>query len=451
VGQECNPSLQEFVDFLKARQERTGEYLIGSNPEEMKTLEIGILQGLLGNPNMGCNALLYSAIRLMQQAAQTLDLSMKITCFSDTHSSELQLYPMVRNTPFVSAIPYMTLRQILADLVKSRGVKRRNMRATFDTCDIFFEIAGGDSFSDIYGMDRLNDANRVHRNIRRLKKPLVFLPQTIGPFSTSEAKKIAQDSLSHARYVFARDPLSYNVASETVAPSRIMQTIDMACFMEYEPTKELDPGNLRVGVNPSGLLWHGGYTGDNQFGLRDDYKLTIRTVIQRLGEMQLHPVLVAHVLNGPGFQVEDDYRVCLQLKSEFPFCSIAPYFYTPIEAKSFISSLDLLVGSRMHACIAAYTAGVPVFPLAYSRKFSGLFRGSFDWPHGANLTEEMSHVVLEKIMNFLSLIPDLKATMHFRLQHVLEYREPLIAALRQLMQEALASSKYPDSIKHELQ
>ena len=32
----------------------------------------------------------------------------------------------------------------------------------------------------------------------------------------------------------------------------------------------------------------------------------------------------------------------------------------------------------MHACIAAFSSGVPVLPLAYSRKFGGLF-GTLDY------------------------------------------------------------------------
>jgi colanic acid/amylovoran biosynthesis protein len=35
----------------------------------------------------------------------------------------------------------------------------------------------------------------------------------------------------------------------------------------------------------------------------------------------------------------------------------------------------------MHACIAAFSSGVPVAPVAYSRKFSGLFGGVLGYPH----------------------------------------------------------------------
>jgi polysaccharide pyruvyl transferase WcaK-like protein len=55
-----------------------------------------------------------------------------------------------------------------------------------------------------------------------------------------------------------------------------------------------------------------------------------------------------------------------------------PDFAGPCEAKAYISSVDYLVAGRMHACIAAYSSGTPVMPVAYSRKFSGLF-GTLDY------------------------------------------------------------------------
>ena len=50
-----------------------------------------------------------------------------------------------------------------------------------------------------------------------------------------------------------------------------------------------------------------------------------------------------------------------------------PDFAGPSQAKSYISGLDFVVSGRMHACIAAVSSGTPVAPIAYSRKFSGVF------------------------------------------------------------------------------
>ncbi len=52
---------------------------------------------------------------------------------------------------------------------------------------------------------------------------------------------------------------------------------------------------------------------------------------------------------------------------------VAPRFLDPISAKSFIFGTDVLIGSRMHAAIAALSAGVPAMPLGYSDKFVSIF------------------------------------------------------------------------------
>ncbi|WP_145198855.1 polysaccharide pyruvyl transferase family protein [Sphingobium sp. B2] len=70
---------------------------------------------------------------------------------------------------------------------------------------------------------------------------------------------------------------------------------------------------------------------------------------------------------------DDDGRLADRLIQEFPAAIRVPEFAGPSEAKSYISGLDFLVAGRMHACIGAYSAGVPVVPVAYSRKFGGLF------------------------------------------------------------------------------
>lgn len=82
--------------------------------------------------------------------------------------------------------------------------------------------------------------------------------------------------------------------------------------------------------------------------------------------------LVSHVITDR-YAIEDDYRASLSVKSKFPECVLAPKFSSPVEAKSYISNLDFFTGARMHATIAAFSSGVPVVPVAYSRKFSGLY------------------------------------------------------------------------------
>ena len=65
-----------------------------------------------------------------------------------------------------------------------------------------------------------------------------------------------------------------------------------------------------------------------------------------------------------------------------------------MEAKSYISRMDVLIGSRMHATIASFTSGVPTIPVAYSRKFAGFF-GNLDYPVLVDLAEMGTQPAIE--------------------------------------------------------
>ena len=52
-----------------------------------------------------------------------------------------------------------------------------------------------------------------------------------------------------------------------------------------------------------------------------------------------------------------------------------------LEIKGIIGLCDFFIGSRMHACIAALSQGIPTVGVAYSKKFGGVFEsvGVADW------------------------------------------------------------------------
>ena len=66
------------------------------------------------------------------------------------------------------------------------------------------------------------------------------------------------------------------------------------------------------------------------------------------------------------YYADNDKLAVDALHEIFPNTIVAPYFATPMEAKSYISGMDLFIGARMHATIAAISAGVPVIPFSYS-------------------------------------------------------------------------------------
>jgi polysaccharide pyruvyl transferase WcaK-like protein len=56
------------------------------------------------------------------------------------------------------------------------------------------------------------------------------------------------------------------------------------------------------------------------------------------------------------------------------------------------------MGARMHACIAAFSASVPVVPMAYSRKFAGLF-GSLGYDETVDCTSQSAAEILTHIFD----------------------------------------------------
>ena len=137
------------------------------------------------------------------------------------------------------------------------------------------------------------------------------------------------------------------------------------------------PGT-RVGINVSGLLFSGGYSGANEFGLTVDYRAFTEKLIEALLAKGVTVELVAHV--NTHVPRDDDGAACDELKARYPDVVRVPGFSSPSEAKSYISGLDFLVAARMHASIAAWSSGVPVVPVSYSRKFEGLYGAlSYKW------------------------------------------------------------------------
>jgi polysaccharide pyruvyl transferase WcaK-like protein len=247
--------------------------------------------------------------------------------------------------------------------------------------DCVLDIGAGDSFADIYGLKRFLFLwlSKELAYLRGL--PLVFSPQTIGPFTKQPYLGLARRVMNKAAAVVARDPASLEAARKIAPRARLLQAVDVAFLLPFERMDHGAPGKIHVGVNVSGLLFNGGYTSANEFGLDVDYAAMTRKL---LAALTARPDVVVHLIchvNTDAIPADDDRAVADLLKTEFPGVVRAPNFNSPTEAKSYIAGLDFLTAARMHACIAAFSAGVPVVPVAYSRKFSGLFQGVLQYPY----------------------------------------------------------------------
>lgn len=406
----------------------------------MRNIRVGIFFGTILHQNMGCNALNYSFIQLCEEIGKQKDWHFQYILYWDIPASfnndnlprELSGYDI----SFMK-IPESYLRLWLKGILKDKMHDYNQFYQSIKSCDFFVDTCGGDSFSDIYGSYTLKYIGKNHALANKFKKPIILLPQTIGPFHTKEGEKRGDWMMRNATHVFVRDSISHKVAQRHISCEKITETIDMAFYMDFTAMSKNVNGTT-IGVSPSALLWNGGYTGSNQFGLKSDYRKTICRIIEHLQEEECRVVLLAHVLYGTASQPrEDDYWLCKKLQYQYPKCELAPFFYTPMEAKGFISSLDGLMSSRMHCCIGAYSSGVPVFTLGYSRKFNGLFEETLKYPYGADLREDDMEETLKHLDKYLADLNYIKAGMPNRLQRIKVEKEMFIQRLTTVFQACI--------------
>lgn len=330
----------------------------------MKTLRIGLLWHATAAGNLGVGALSVGNMALARAAAARAGVTPHFTVIG----------------PYEPGKPYITGNDVELRTITGRYMASpTGYRADLRELDILLDIGAGDSFADIYPDKRFAYIVATKAFAIAAGKPLVLSPQTIGPFTRQPHTSIAAWICRRAAVVFARDPLSMQVLQGFAPSADARQAIDVAFALPYDKPVRTPAGPIRVGINVSGLLLSGGYAGGNEYGLAFDYPALTRALVAAFAAMpgvEVH--LVPHV-NAPAMPNDDDGIACDRLHAEFPQSHRVPNFASPSAAKSFIAGLDFLVAARMHATIAAYSAGVPVVPISYSRKFEGLYKG-LDYP-----------------------------------------------------------------------
>ena len=391
-------------------------------------MKFGLLWHSFSSGNLGVGALSISNMLLIDQAARNCGITPEFLIIGSSGPCD---YP-----PSTERFKYEFIEFNEKTLLKNS----HQLYKAISSCDAVFDIGEGDSFSDIYGAKRLIKLLVSKGMALGGRVPLILSPQTIGPFKADWATRTSAWAMKKSTMVFARDHQSFDVLKQLNTPNRD-EVIDVAFALPFErKTEHRDPSKLAVGLSVSALLHHGGYEGSaNQFGLRADYKaLTdrlIRTLLERGHEVHLVP----HVIP-TGFPAEDDYTVSEELQQQYPELKLAPRFKGPIEAKSYISGMDFFVGARMHATIGAFSAGVPVVPLAYSRKFAGLYQ-SLDYHRVVDLKTEGTDSALELVLSHLENREQLKMEVAASSAIIRRKLDAYSAALEQI----LASLQQPQA------
>ena len=329
---------------------------------------IGLMGAVTNNDNLGCVALTISLLRMLEEISDSNNATFEYFIFEDVYNEE-----KMREVARILSVPFSRLHSVpnyYVELTSAKAIARslyhtsRNKRSidAIRSCDCVIDLTQGDSFSDIYGQRRFFLWSKYKELVLKYHVPLILGPQTYGPFMDRKVKETAKSIIEQAALVVARDTESAEFISE-FADKEVVVGTDLAFHLPYNWSRHT--GDLiKVGINPSGLL-SANKTEETKLNsdLKTDYDAFLDRIFSYLldsGNYEVH--VIPHVGDETQAFKGRDSRLIVHSK-----------FKNPVEAKNCISSMDVFIGSRMHATIAAISSGVATIPVAYSKKFSGLF------------------------------------------------------------------------------
>ena len=135
---------------------------------------------------------------------------------------------------FLRVLPAHTRAKVIGSNPALRGIQE---------AQIVGSIAGGDSFSDIYGIPRFFYISLPQLLVLIIGKPLVQLPQTYGPFKGRVVRTIARQILKHSALVYSRETNGFHhverLGLKTNSPKWGF-CYDLGCVLEPAPPTDFD-------------------------------------------------------------------------------------------------------------------------------------------------------------------------------------------------------------------
>lgn len=293
----------------------------------------------------------------------------------------------VTHQNFGGAHPHLPIGR-MRSLLRERVTGRRGMMKWLSGFDLVVDTRSGDSFADIYGLRRLRIMSAVAEFATEAGVPVVLGPQTIGPFDTRTGRALGRFSMKRSAVTMARDSVSADYARQLGSSIDVLTTDVVFALPVPKVERSRD-----VILNISGLLWNPSPHVD-----ASAYRQVVATLYKELIAQGREVTLLAHVLDSAN--ADNDVPAIRQFASMVTPTADVVIPCDLEDARATIASANLVVGSRMHACLNALSVGTPSIPLAYSRKFEPLL-GDLGWNHIVDLRGQADPVasVLEMIGN----------------------------------------------------
>ena len=241
-------------------------------------------------------------------------------------------------------------------------------RKQIEAADIVFSVGG-----DMYTFEArfplwiyLSDKYAQSKN-----KKTFLIGGTVSEFTNKDHKEILVKHFEGFEQILVRDTASFERLNTSFKAKNVVLTSDSALWLVPQQNSYVDGvfdgfknDVVKVGINISPLL--------ERLGDTDKVKSVIRRLI--LSRPQFEFILIPHVF----VEGNDDLEYLKVFKNSLghqcPNLTLIDATLSSRELKYAISKLDIFLGARTHATIAAFSSGVPVVCIAYSDKAFGIAR-----------------------------------------------------------------------------
>ena len=244
-------------------------------------------------------------------------------------------------------------RLIPNELQRILGIVPRNK------VDVVIDISGY-AFGDHWGPDISRICGRRFRFLHDRGKPIIMLPQMMGPFENEKVRRETKKLLACTDHVYLRDESSLSAVNEIIDdPAKVSLAPDITIFSSGEMVEPRPPFACLI---PNERMLDQGV---KKWGSR--YLQLLTQAGQRLLALDRDVVLLSHAPGGGDLAIAQQLAERLDSQRVEVVTNV-----TPKRAKGIISKADLVVGSRFHALVAALSSGVPAIAIGWTHKYSHL-------------------------------------------------------------------------------
>lgn len=229
----------------------------------------------------------------------------------------------------------------------------------------FVDIAGF-AYTDEWGTRPTQDLALLAAYYKGKGVPVILLPQAFGPFHRKETRAAFRQAIADATLVFARDQQSYeHVLELSKDPTKISKAPDITLFYPSDPPGiQAEHGPQYACIIPNMRMLD---RGKRSWG--DQYHAYMFQVTEELLRLGLGVRVVVHDSTG------EDLKIAQRLCEEVASGAVSlVQEEDPLVLKQIVAGGVMVVGSRYHSLVAAFSRHVPAVAIGWSHKYDTLFK-----------------------------------------------------------------------------